>query len=91
VDSVVAKINQHSEFDKTHPYTKSRELQVSTEKTGYVVFFSSIFENTVCIEVKSFCLPYDEVTWQGKSDMYLLVFNDSLELTEYYVGERKYN
>lgn len=59
---------------------------MSKRKDGHVVFFSDIYKNTLAAEVKSFCLPYDEVTWFGSSTSFYFIFNQQGEIEQVYSG-----
>jgi hypothetical protein len=91
-DSVNVQIDRQLEFDKTndaHSYIKSI---ASTKEIGLVIFFSSVFENTLSAEVKEFCTSYkSDKNWQGSSDMYHFIFYPSGEIKEVFQGKKFYN
>jgi hypothetical protein len=91
-DSISTVINNQNRFDRSdtsHEYIKKL---ASDNEEGIVVFFSSVFQNTVSIEVKSFCVSYiEETKWHGSSQMYHLVFTKEGSLTEVYSGIKHYD
>ncbi len=66
--------------------TTSLKGLISNRKDGYQVFFSDVYNNTLAAEVKSFCLPYDEVAWFGSSTSFYFVFNQQGEIEQVYSG-----
>ena len=71
---------------KLQQMDKILDPMISSEKIGYQVFFSDIYENTIAAEVKSFCSPYDKFPWYGSSISYYFVFDDNDEIIEIYSG-----
>ena len=74
------------EMKPDNEIAKSLGELISNRKDGYQVFFSDIYKNTLAAEVKSFCLPYDEIMWMGSSTMFFFIFDVKGKIADIYSG-----
>ncbi len=64
----------------------------SDDNAGFVLFFSDMINNTLTVEMKSFCKSYRDInSWQGASKIFHFVFNEKAKIVDVFRGEKHYN
>lgn len=71
--------------DYEHEYKKTNR------EVGIVFFFSDIVSNRLTVEVYTSCNSYKSIFWQGKSDIYWIIFDNNDNITGLYKGHKHYD
>jgi hypothetical protein len=64
---------------------------LSSDETGYVLFYSKIYDKTLSVELMSFCDSYKEGrNWYGASQIFYFTFTEDWEIEDVFIGKKHY-